>query len=398
MTNPSRSGLDSPQAWIVASAAFGCAFVAIGISYCFGVFLKPMEVEFHTGHAAMSAVFSIIMFFSFFLAPLTGRLADRYGPRPVVAAGAVLMAAGLVATAHVHYFPLVFVTYGLGLGSAIGCAYIPTVAAVGAWFNVHRIAALGVAASGIGCGTLVAAPLSARLIERYGWRTTFDIFGWGGGAFLALFAVFLARPPAAAEKTKVAVASRLRTPAFAFLYISLLFVGIAVYISLVFLPAYATDLGASRVAGASLLGYIGASSVLGRLGLNALASRFGLFAMYIASYAILLASFSLWLVAHQYPWLVAFSWVMGVGYGGIAAMAPAVAASFFGVGGLGELLGILFTGLGVASLIGPPAAGALVDYTHDFKWPIFLAAPAAALAIAFVIPLSRYGPGRKTDA
>jgi MFS family permease len=397
MTNPPRSGLDSPQAWIVVSAAFGCAFVAIGISYCFGVFLKPMEAEFHTGHAAMSAVFSIITFFSFFLAPLTGNLADRYGPRPVVAAGAVLMAAGLVSTAHVHYFPLIFVTYGLGLGSAIGCAYIPTVAAVGAWFKVHRVAALGVAASGIGCGTLVAAPLSATLIERYGWRTTFEIFGWAGGALLASFAVFLARPPAAAEKTKVAVPSRLRTPAFAFLYISLLFVGVAVYISLVFLPAYATDLGASRVAGAALVGYIGASSVLGRLGLNALAGRFGLFAIYIASYAIFLASFSLWIVADRYPWLAAFSWVMGVGYGGIAAMAPAVAASLFGVGGLGELLGILFTGLGVASLIGPPAAGALVDYTHDFKWPVFIAAPAAALAIAFVIPLWRYGPVRKAE-
>jgi hypothetical protein len=37
------------------------------------------------------------------------------------------------------------------------------------------------------------------------------------------------------------------------------------------------------------------------------------------------------------------------------------------------LLGILFTGLGVASLIGPPAAGTLVDYTHDFKWPVFIA-------------------------
>lgn len=144
-----------------------------------------------------------------------------------------------------------------------------------------------------------------------------------------------------------------------------------------------------------MIGYIGASSVLGRLGLNALAARFGLFAMYVVSYAFLLASFCPWLVAHGYPWLAAFSWVMGVGYGGIAAMAPAVVASLFGVGGLGELLGILFTGLGVASLIGPPAAGALVDYSHDFKRPVFIAAGAAALAVAFVIPLRRYGPDRK---
>lgn len=395
MPNPPGSGLDSPRAWIVAFAAFGGAFVAFGITYCFGVFLKPMEAEFHVGHAAMSAVFSIISFLSFFLAPFTGDIADHYGPRPVVAVGAVLMSAGLIMTAHVHYFPLLFLTYGLGLGGATACTYIPSIAAVGQWFNIHRVIALGTAVSGIGCGTLVAAPLSAALIDRYGWRTTLEIFGWTGGALLALCAMLLFRPPIVGEKAKIALIPRLRTPAFAFLYLSLLLSGIAIYVSIVFLPAYAAGIGASHIAGAALVGYIGASSVLGRLGLNAMAPRFGLFATYIAAYAVLLASFGFWLMAHAYPELAAFSWVMGVGYGGIAAMAPAVLASLFGVNGLGEMLGISFTALGAACLVGPPLAGLLVDYTHDFKWPVFVAAGAAVLAMIFVIPLRRYDPDRR---
>ena len=165
--------------------------------------------------------------------------------------------------------------------------------------------------------------------------------------------------------------------------------GIAVYITFVFLPAYAADIGASRVAGATLIGYIGATSVVGRLGLNALAPRFGLLTMYQTAYVILLGSFGLWLMAHSYTPLVLFGLVMGVGYGGIAAMAPAVAASFFGVEGLGELLGILFTGFGIACLVGPPMAGVLVDYTLDYKWPVFVAAAAGILALIFVIPLAR---------
>jgi MFS transporter, OFA family, oxalate/formate antiporter len=83
--------------------------------------------------------------------------------------------------------------------------------------------------------------------------------------------------------------------------------------------------------------------------------------------------------------------VMGVGYGGIAAMAPAVTASIFGVDGLGELLGILFTGFGVACLLGPTMAGVLVDRFHDYKWPVFVAAAAAVLAMIVVIPLRRFG-------
>lgn len=390
MSNAQNAGIDSGRAWVVVFAAFLGAFVAFGVSYSFGVFLRPMAFEFHASHTAMSAVFATTAAFSFFLGPLTGNIADRYGPRPVVAVGAVLMAAGLIITARIHYFPLVFLSYGAGLGSAVACIYIPCVAAVGAWFKKRRVVALGIAISGIGCGTLISAPLSATLINDYGWRSATEIFGWAGGALLVVAAVFLFRPPISGKKTCVSVFPMLRTPAFALLYGSLLFAGTAIYVSFVFLPVYADDLGATRVAGAALVGYIGASSVVGRLGLNAFAPRFGLMAMYLTSYAILLVSFAFWLAAHAYPLLAIFSCVMGVGYGGIAAMAPAVTASIFGVEGLGELLGILFTALGAACLVGPPIAGALVDTMHDSKLPVFVATVAAILAMTFVVPLRKY--------
>src|ERR1035438_5090342 len=184
MSDDSNAGLDSPRAWVVVFAAFIGAFVSFGVMYCFGVFLKPMAAEFHASHAVMSALFSTMTVLSFFLAPLTGDLADHYGPRPLVVTGAVLVGAGLILTAHAHYLPVVFVTYGIGLGAAMACTYIPAIAAVGEWFIVHRDIALGIAISGIGCETLVAAPASAMLIERYGWRTSFEIFGWISTALL----------------------------------------------------------------------------------------------------------------------------------------------------------------------------------------------------------------------
>ena len=111
--------------------------------------------------------------------------------------------------------------------------------------------------------------------------------------------------------------------------------------------------------------------------------------MYQAAYFILLVSFIFWLIAHSYLYLVIFGLVMGVGYGGIAAMAPAVTATIFGISGLGELLGILFTGFGVACIVGPPLAGVMVDNTHDYHWPAFIAASAAVLALVLVLPLGR---------
>ena len=56
----------------------------------------------------------------------------------------------------------------------------------------------------------------------------------------------------------------------------------------------------------------------------------------------------------------------GVNYGGNAAVTPSVAGAKFGIEGLGRLLGWLYTSLGVASMIGPPLAGAPIDLTGDY--------------------------------
>ncbi|HEY4930286.1 MAG TPA: MFS transporter [Terriglobales bacterium] len=387
MPAASNSGIDSPRAWLIVLAAFFGAFVSFGVTYSFGVFLKPMAATFGASHASMTAIFSTLTVLSFFLAPITGDLADRIGPRYVVGAGALIMGAGLLLTAHMHWFPMLFVTYGVCVGTAGACVYVPLVATVGEWFKLRRDIALGVAISGIGCGTLIAAPLAATLTERFGWRTAFEIFGWSSTIILLACAALVSRPPVLRANDTANVMGMMRTRTFALMYVALIFSGIAIYIAFVFLPAFAADVGASRIAGAALIGYVGASSVIGRLGLNALAPRFGLLNMYKASYLILLISSYFWLTGHNYMALVIFGLVMGVGYGGIAAMSPAVAASMFGIEGLGELLGFLMTSFGIACLVGPPLAGVMVDYTHDYKWPVFVAAASAFIALIAVIPL-----------
>ena len=55
--------------------------------------------------------------------------------------------------------------YGLGAGIGASCVYIPTLALVGGWFTRHRTTALGLAATGTGCGTLLIPPLAAVLIQ-----------------------------------------------------------------------------------------------------------------------------------------------------------------------------------------------------------------------------------------
>jgi MFS family permease len=386
VTNP-NTGIDSPRAWLIVLAAFFCSFVSFGVTYSFGVFLKPLGTAFGASHATLSTVFSTLTVLSFFLSPFTGELADKIGPRYVVGAGALLMGGGLLLTARANSLLMLFISYGVCVGAAVACIYIPAIAAVGEWFRARRDIALGIAISGIGCGTLVAAPLAARLTVDMGWRHAFDAFGWASLAMVLGCAALLSRPPVLRAKDKVNVLGMMRTRTFVLLYVALAFSGIAIFTAFVFITPFATDLGASHMAGATLIGYVGASSVVGRLGLNALAPRFGLLNMYKVSYLVLLTSSAIWWFGGSYSILIGFALVMGVGYGGIAAMTPAVAAVRFGIEGLGELLGFLFTSFGVASLVGPPLAGVLVDIMHDFRWPAYVAGVSSLLALAAAMKL-----------
>ena len=54
--NP-NTGIDSPRAWLVVVSTFFSVFVGFGVTYSFGVFLRPMGAAFGASHASMSTLF-----------------------------------------------------------------------------------------------------------------------------------------------------------------------------------------------------------------------------------------------------------------------------------------------------------------------------------------------------
>lgn len=384
--------MDGRSGWITVAVAFTSMAVVFGVAYSFGAFFAPMAAEFGTGSGATSLVFGVTACCWFVLGSVSGRAVDRFGPRPVLLVAALALGAGLLVTAAVRDLWVGYLTYGLGVGVAVACGYVPMVAVVGAWFERRRAIALAVAVSGIGIGTLAGAPLAAALIDAVGWRQTHVVFAIGGAALLLVCALVVRRPPAPTSGPSMPVGELVRTVAFRSMYAATLLSSLALFVPFVFLPATALALGASAVAAAALVGVIGVSSVVGRLAMGTVAERFGRIATFRASFAVLGASFAIWFVAGSYPVLVVFAAVLGVGYGGWIALQPAVIAELFGLRGLGGVVGLVYTSGGIGALLGAPVAGVLVDVTGGYGWAIVFAGVCGIGSFLALIPLR--GPAR----
>ena len=387
--------VDSRRAWFTVVAAFLASAVTLGTAYSFGAFFESMSDEFGSASGETAVIFGITTFSFFWLSLVTGRMMDRFGPRLVLAIGAVAMFAGLLLTSRVESLGVGYVTYGAGVGVAAACGYVPMVAMVGGWFMHHRALAVGLAVAGIGVGTMVMSPLSAALIDRYGWRDTYVIFAIGGAAVLLACIPLADRPPGDGSPQPSRFADAWSSPVFRRIHVSAFALGLALFVPFVFVGQYAKERGIGPVQAAVLVGVLGGASVLSRIGFGSLVRTFGSFRLYRACFVIHGVSFLVWFVAgSSYAVLVLFVLVLGVGYGGFVALGPIVISDRMGIAGLGSILGLLYTAPGLGGLIGPPAAGWLIDGTGSYRWAIGACAVSCAVSVALLTGLPTTDDGR----
>ena len=372
----------------MAGAAAVSMFTVFGVGYSFGAFFESITTEFDAGSGATAVVFGITISLSFLLGPFTGALADRVGPRPVALLAAASLAAGLLLTTIVPTIWLAYICYGVFVGFAIACGYVPMVAVVGGWFERQRSLALGASVAGIGLGTLVASPVAAALIEATSWRTAFVVFAIVGGSLLVAVSLVITPGPASVPApARRPVRELWKIDDFRILYLALVAGSFGLFVPFVFITPYAEDNGNSSFSAALLVGVIGGASVIGRLAIGGIANRYGAGRLFRSCFLVMSFSQLIWLFAGgTYALLVVFAVIYGTGYGGFIALSPAVAATRFGLKGLGGVLGTWYSAAAFGSLGGPPLAGWLID-TFNYEVAILFAAAAALFGWALLLRL-----------
>ena len=384
---------ESRSGWFVVVGTFLILTMGFGSAYSFGTFFTPLQDQFGASRAAVSAAFSLAILTLFSVGPLTGTLADRLGPRVLVAGGTALVGCGLILASQAQTLWHVQAAFAVCIGGGVGMAYVPAVGAVQKWFDRRRGLASGIAVSGIGVGTLLVPPIGALLIAQMDWRPAFLAIGavvvLAGGA-----AGLLVRNPSSGRQGKgaaspaapgVSLKEAVRSRPFVLLLIGFLLASLGQFTPIAHLVPYAEDRGVSPQAAATLLSLLGVGSAVGRFAIGAGADRIGRWRALGLSFGGVGVSCLLWLVSDGMLGLGAFAVLVGLFWGGSVALAPSVMADYFGTRAVSGIIGVLYAGVGLGALVGPVMAGLVFDLWESYAVAIAYSIIAPVLAAAAVL-------------
>ena len=102
-------------------------------------------------------------------------------------------------------------------------------------------------------------------------------------------------------------------------------------------------------------------------------------------YAGLGAMFVLWWVASAYWALALFAVVFGACYGAYVALLPTIVMDLYGPRSVTGIIGCLYTGCGIGTLVGPWLAGVAYDAVGSYHAPIAAGALFSFAAAACVL-------------
>src|SRR5579864_6901195 len=104
------------------------AMIAISSpQYVWTLFTGPLNEKLGTTLAEIQVTFSLLIVLQTFFSPFQGYLVDRFGPRRLIALGAVLTGLSWVLAAHVASLSMLYLTYGVVGGLGTGIVYVGVV-------------------------------------------------------------------------------------------------------------------------------------------------------------------------------------------------------------------------------------------------------------------------------
>ena len=384
----------------------GCFILMLGFSIraSFGVFQIPIAAEFGWLRSDFSMAIAIQNLAWGIGQPLFGAVAERFGDRKAIIAGALLYAAGLVLSSFAvtpgqHQFLEILVGFGIaGTGFGVILAIVGRAAS-----PENRSIALGIATAAGSAGQVFGAPLAAFLLQSFPWQTVFVIFAVM--ILCSLFALPFLRSPRTATKQELeeslgtVLIRAFRDPSYIMIFLGFFSCGYQLAFLTAHFPAFVAEacraidpssllaslgITTTPILGAVAISLIGLANIAGSVAAGWLGNRYSKKYLLAGIYTARTIVATLFILIPMTPASVLlFSVAMGSLWLATVPLTSGLVAHIYGLRYMGTLYGFVFLSHQLGSFLGVWLGGRMYDISADYTavWWVGIAVGAFSALI-----------------
>lgn len=396
--------------WPLMLAAASVLMVTTGLRQCLGLFVSPIDQATGLGIASISFALAVGQFTWGAVQPAFGALADHHGSGRVLAFGAVLLCAGLVAAGLARSEWALILS--LGLVSAAGAGAGSFSILIGAMASripaERRSFAAGFVNAGASVGQALFAPLAQALIAGIGWSWALMTLGLAALGTLPM-AAWLHNPPQDSVGKSAAVTpagsfgAQLRAAAhdrsYLCLHLSFFTCGVHIAFLATHLPGEVALCGLPARVSATALALIGLFNIGGSLMAGALGTRVRMRNILAAMYASRAVIIGVYLLSPRTP-LTFYLFAAALGLSWLATVPPTagIVGKLFGTRYLATLFGLTLLSHQTGAFLGAWLGGVTRSRFGDYGWMWYADMVLALLAALACLPIREAAPARAVMA
>jgi len=369
--------LQHPGAWAVTLAAAGILMVTMGFRQSMGLYLGPINTATGLGIVALSLAMAIGQFVWGAVQPVAGALADRYGPRPVLLGGVLLLVLATACTPFMSSAWGLAITLGVLTSAGSGAASFSVLlgAAAQRLPAQARGSASGLINAGGSLGQFVFAPIVQKLIQALGWM----------GAMWASALIMLAALPLVGKLTaqthaptehpepdaglKRAVQDAFADRSYWLLHAGFFTCGFHIAFLVTHLPTEVDLCGLPASVASWSLAIIGLANIAGSLYAGSAVSRFRSKHVLAWMYGSRAALVLLYLALPKTEWTF-YLFAAGLGFTWLATVPPTatLVGKLFGARYLATLFGMTLLSHQIGGFMGAWLGGLAITHFGDYTW------------------------------
>jgi MFS family permease len=386
------------RAWLITLAAAAILMVTMGARQSLGLFVSPLERATGLGIATISLAFAVGQLMWGVIQPVSGAVADHYGPTRILVAGLVVLALGLALTP--------FMTSGIGLivslgilaaiGSGAGSFSVLIGAAAQHLTSDKRGKAAGIINAGGSLGQFVFAPVVQTLIHTLGWMGAMWSLAVIAVGALPLVGVVSpagrARAGAGAGGTGSApwqaARNAIEDRSYLLLNAGFFTCGFHIAFLVTHLPGQVNLCGLPPTVASWSLALIGLANIVGSLIAGSCTQRFRSKYILAAMYGSRALLIGWYLVAPKTNWTF-YGFAVGLGLTWLATVPPTatIVGKLFGARYLSTLFGLTLLSHQIGGFLGAYLGGLALVRFGDYQWMWYADMALAAAAAVINLPI-----------